>query len=78
MTKTKRNKHRLTTATRTATEIIQTGYSKKNSLDQSIDLCVSVLRDACHKLFCVFGNFYVSGTQDAEVTKSLPCNSYNV
>ena len=23
------------------------------------------------KLFCVFGDFYVSGTQDAEVTKSL-------
>ena len=24
-----------------------------------------------HKLFCVFGDFYVSGTQDSEVTKSL-------
>ena len=35
----------------------------------SIDLCI--LRDACHKLFCVFGDFYAPGTQDAEVTKSL-------
>ena len=25
----------------------------------------------CHELFGVFGNFYASGTQDAEVTKSL-------
>ena len=30
-----------------------------------------ILRDACHELFCVFGDFYASGTQDAEVTKSL-------
>ena len=35
----------------------------------SIDLCV--LRDACHDIFCAFGDFYASGTQDAEVTKSL-------
>ena len=35
----------------------------------SIDLCI--LRDACHKLFCVFGDFYAPGTRDAEVTKSL-------
>ena len=35
-----------------------------------INLCV--LRDACHELFYVFGAFYVSGMQDAEVTKSLP------
>ena len=27
-----------------------------------------------HKLFCVFGDFYASGTQDAEVTKSLQGN----
>ena len=39
-------------------------------MDRSIDLCV--LRDACHKLFCLFKDFYASGTQDAEVTKSLP------
>ena len=28
--------------------------------------------------FCVFGNFYASGTQDAEVTKSLvqDCNNF--
>ena len=41
------------------------------SLDRSIDLCIP--RDACHKLFCVLGTFYVSGTPDAEVTKSLKC-----
>ena len=35
----------------------------------SIDLCI--LRDACHELFCVFGDFYASGRQDAEITKSL-------
>ena len=38
-------------------------------IDQSIDLCI--LWDACHELFCIFGDFYVSGMQDAEVTKSL-------
>ena len=38
-------------------------------MDRSIYLYV--LRDACHKLFCVFKDFYASGTQDAEVTKSL-------
>ena len=27
--------------------------------------------DACHELFCVFEDFYASGTGDAEVTKSL-------
>ena len=26
---------------------------------------------ACHELFCVLADFYASGTQDAEVTKSL-------
>ena len=36
---------------------------------RSIDLCV--LRDASVELFCVFGDFYASGTQDAEVRKSL-------
>ena len=55
------------TVTRTATEITQTGYSTKISSDRSIDLCV--LLDAYHKLFCVCGNFCVSGTQDAEVKK---------
>ena len=34
-----------------------------------IDLCI--LQDACHELFCIFGDFYASCTQDAEVTKSL-------
>ena len=37
---------------------------------RSIDLFV--LRDACHEPLCVFGDFYASGTQDAEATKSLP------
>ena len=38
-------------------------------LDQSIDLCV--LQDACHELFGVWGDFYLSRTQHAEVIKSL-------
>ena len=37
--------------------------------DQSIDLCV--LWDACHELFCTCDDFYASGAQDTEVTKSL-------
>ena len=40
----------------------------KTSPDQSINLCV--LQEAYQKLFCVFGDFYASGAQDAEVTKS--------
>ena len=40
-------------------------YTTKKSSDRSILLCV--LRT---ELLCVFGDFYVSGTQDA-VTKSL-------
>ena len=47
----------------------QTRYSTKRSSNQSIVLCI--LWDTCHKLFCVFGDFYASVTQDAEVTKSL-------
>ena len=39
----------------TATEIRRTGYSTKTSSDLSIDLCV--LQDACHELFCIFGDF---------------------
>ena len=42
---------------------------QKTSSDRPIDLCV--LRDACHELFCVLGDFYASGTQGAEVTKTL-------
>ena len=38
-------------------------------MDQMINLCI--LWDACHELFCVLRDFYVSGTQDAEVTQSL-------
>ena len=47
----------------------QTGYLTKTSSYQSIDLCV--LWNACNLLFCIFGDFYASGMQDAEVTKSL-------
>ena len=35
----------------------------------SIDLWV--LCDEYHRLFCIFGDFHASGTQDAEVTESL-------
>ena len=49
----------------TATEIKQMGYfSKYTCLVQSIiDLCI--LWNACHELFCIFGDFFVSGTRDA-------------
>ena len=40
----------------------------KNIL-RSIDLCV--LQDSCNELLWVFGDFYMSGVQDAEITKSL-------
>ena len=40
----------------------------KNIL-RSINLCV--LQDSCNELLWVFGDFYVSGVQDAEITKSL-------
>ena len=44
--------------------------SHKQDIPGSIDqFCI--LRDACHDLFCIFGDFYASGKQDAEVTKSL-------
>ena len=63
---------RLTTATRTA----QAQKSHKQDIlgkhlyiDQLISLCV--LWDEYHKLFCVFGDFYASGTQHIEITKSL-------
>ena len=54
-------------------------YAKIQNVSQSssygsIDLCV--LRDACHELFCVFEDFYASGMQDTEVTKSL--TQYNL
>ena len=53
-----------------STEITQTGYTTKKSSNPLIILCV--LWDASHELFCVFvGDFYISGTQAAEVTKSL-------
>ena len=48
---------------------LETGYSTKKSSNSSIVLCV--LRDAYHELFCIFGDFHASETQDVEVTKSL-------
>ena len=39
---------------------------KNTCLDLSI-----FLRDSCHELFCVFGDLFGTGTQDAGVTKSL-------
>ena len=61
---------RETTAIITATEITRTGYFYKYTCsDRSIDLCI--IRNGCHELFCVFGDFYASGTQDAEVKRSL-------
>ena len=48
----------------------QAGYFYKYThSDRSIDLCI--LTDTYHKSFCIFGDFCASGTQDAEVTKSL-------
>ena len=32
---------------------------------------VSGVMDACHELFCIFGDFYASRMQEVEVTKSL-------
>ena len=49
---------------------------KNLQIDQSLFLCV--LWDACHELFCVFKDFYASGTQDAEGTKSLNQYMYAV
>ena len=54
-------------------------YAKIPTVSQSssygsINLCV--LQDACHELFCVFEDFYASGMQDTEVTKSL--TQYNL
>ena len=51
-------------------KFINVSVNGKDIPNRSIILCV--LRDACHELFCVVGDFYASVTQDAEVTKSLP------
>ena len=45
------------------------GLYKYTGSDQSTDLYI--LRNSCHELFSILGDFYVSGTQNAEVTKSL-------
>ena len=52
-----------------ATEITRIGFSTKKSPNRSI--VPYVLRDACHEIFCIFGDFSGSRTQDAEITKSL-------
>ena len=44
------------------------GILQKHSLDRAIIICIP--KDASRQLFCVLENFYVSGTQDAGVTKS--------
>ena len=49
-------------------DILQKHFTKTCS-GQSINLCIPW--DVYHKLFCIFGNFYEPGTEDAEVTKSL-------
>ena len=72
MTKTKRNMHCQTTTIITATEITQTGGYFYKYTFRSIDRSLRPARPPCHKLFCFFGDFYVGGTQDVEVTKSLP------
>ena len=47
-------------------DILQKHFTKTSS-DQSINLCIPW--DVYHKLFCIFGNFYESGTQDSGVKK---------
>ena len=42
---------------------------KHPQINQLINSCI--LRDACHELLRIFGDFYASGMQDAEVTKLL-------
>ena len=62
--------HRSTTAIITSTVITRTECFFKNTcLDLLIGVCF--LRDACHELFCFFGDLFGTGTLDAEVTKSL-------
>ena len=41
---------------------------KHPQIDRSI-FNLHILRDACHELLCIFGDFYASETQDAELTK---------
>ena len=63
--------HHLTTAIITFTNgmflQIQIQIQKFRSIDGS--LCPT--GRIYHELLCIFGDFYVSGTQDAEATKSL-------
>ena len=62
--------HPETTAIITTTEIAQTGYFNKKTHVQ-INRLIFVSYGTHAMLFCVFGGFYASQTQDAEVTKSL-------
>ena len=39
---------------------------------------ICVLQDVFHVIFCVFGDFYASGTQNAEVTKSLLLHYFEI
>ena len=50
--------------------------SNRNDMNRIFYQNFCVLWDICHDLFCVFGDFITSGTQDTEVTKSLSsmCN----
>ena len=45
--------------------------SNRNDMNRIFYQNFCVLWDICHDLFCVFGDFIMSGTQDTEVTKSL-------
>ena len=50
--------------------------SNRNDMNRIFYPNFCILWDICHDLFCVFGDFITSGTQDTEVTKSLSsmCN----
>ena len=50
-------------------------FYKYTCSDRGIDLCI--LLDACHELFCFFGDFYASGMQDAEGAFHSTQNSRN-
>ena len=64
--------HHSTTAIITFTEFTEMGYFYKyKSSDQSMDLASYRIERLYHELLRVFGDFYASGTQDAEATKSL-------
>ena len=49
---------------------------KNLQIDQSLFLCI--LRDACYEYHFVSEDFYASGTQDVEVTRSVNQYMYSV